>query len=223
MHQLLNIVINLLKWPVALASLLFIAPISYRLWKVIEYIANHADNYHYLLTGIAGYIVLWLFWFKQSVMLQWFSTLEHELTHAFFAMLSLNKVTGLNATGNAGGVTEYQGFGNWIISLAPYFVPSLSLIMLLALSIAKPAHYSVLFVVMGVTLAYHFLSTWEETHREQTDLQKTGWAFVWVFLPTANLLMLLVILTALPNDGLSTERSLRFVWQDVLMVWRVVI
>ena len=156
-------------------------------------------------------------------MLQWFSTLEHELTHAFFAMLSLNKVTGLNASGNAGGVTEYQGFGNWIISLAPYFVPSLSLIMLLALSIAKPAHYSVLFVVMGVTLAYHLLSTWEETHREQTDLQKTGWGFVWVFLPTANLLMLLVILTALPNDGLSTERSLRFVWQDVLMVWQVVI
>ena len=95
--------------------------------------------------------------------------------------------------------------------------------MLLALSIAKPAHYSVLFVVMGVTLAYHLLSTWEETHREQTDLQKTGWGFVWVFLPTANLLMLLVILTALPNDGLSTERSLRFVWQDVLMVWQVVI
>ena len=74
-------------------------------------------------------------------------------------MLSLNKVTGLNATGSAGGVTEHQGFGNWVNSLAAYFVPSSSLVMLLALSIAKPTHYSALFVAKGIALAYHFLST----------------------------------------------------------------
>ena len=59
--------------------------------------------------------------------MQWFSTLEHELTHAIFAILSLNRVTGLNATGREGGVTHYQGYGNWVITLAPYFVPTVTI------------------------------------------------------------------------------------------------
>jgi hypothetical protein len=69
---------------------------------------------------------------------------------------------------------------------------------------------------MGITIAYHFLSTWQETHFQQPDLKESGWLFVWLFLPTANILMLLILLTALPNDGLSTARSWDYLWQDVL-------
>jgi hypothetical protein len=68
---------------------------------------------------------------------------------------------------------------------------------------------------MGFSIAYHLQSTWEETHHAQTDLQQSGWLFSWLFLPTANLLMMLLMLTALPNDALSTERSLNYIWQDL--------
>jgi len=221
MHQFLNNLINLLKWPVAILSVLLFIPVSYRLWKVLDYIYHHIDAYSLLFYGIVAYFVLWNLWFKHSVMMQWFSTLEHELTHATFAILSLNRVTGLNATGREGGVTHYQGYGNWIITLAPYFVPTVSLVVLLFLSLAKPTYYSVLFFIMGLSIAYHLQSTWQETHRAQTDLQKSGWLFVWLFLPTANLLMMLIILTALPNDALSTARSLGYVWQDIQAYWFV--
>ena len=220
MHQLLNILINLLKWPIAILSIVLIIPVSYRLWKVLEYIYEHFDPYALLVYGIATYFILWWLWFRKSMMMGWFSTLEHELTHAIFAILSLNRVTGLNATGHSGGETQYQGYGNWIITLSPYFVPVLSLIMLLILSLAKSSYYPALLFIMGLTIAYHLQSTWQETHRFQTDLQKSGWLFVWLFLPTANLLMMLILLTALPNDALSTTRSLGFVWDDVLMGWK---
>ena len=219
MHQLLNSLINLLKWPVALFSLVLLIPVSQRLWNVLEYIYRHFDAYYLLFYGIGSYFILWYLWLQHSAMMRWFSTLEHELTHATFAILSLNRVTALNATSHAGGVMHYQGYGNWIITLAPYFVPTVSLLILLILALAKATHYPVLLFIMGFSIAYHLQSTWEETHPAQTDLQQSGWFFVWLFLPTANLLMMLVILTALPNDALSTERSLNYIWQDVQHYW----
>lgn len=219
MHFLLNKLINVLKWPIAILSIILFLPACYRLWQVLTYIYEHPTLYSSLLYGIACYAILWWLWLGRSVMGQWFSTLEHELTHAVFAILSLNRVTALNATGHAGGVMHYQGYGNWIITLAPYFVPSLSLIMLLILSLAKTTYLSPLMFAMGMTIAYHLLSTWRETHYQQPDLKEAGWIFSWLFLPTANILMLLIVLTALPNDGLSAIRSLDYIWQDVMLAW----
>ena len=44
----------------------------------------------------------------------------------------------------------------------------------------------VLRLLLGVTIAYHVLSTWSETHRHQTDLREVGWLFSTVFLVAAN-------------------------------------
>jgi hypothetical protein len=219
MQLLLNQVINILKWPVAFLSVIIFVPACYRLWRVMEYMYDYPSPYLMLLYGLGVYVILWLVWFKHSVMGQWFSTLEHELTHAIFAILSLNRVTGLNATGHSGGVMHYQGYGNWIITLSPYFVPTLSLLVLLVLSLAKPMYFPYLMFLMGMSIAYHLLSTWKETHYHQSDLQESGWIFVWLFLPTANILMLLIVLTALPNDALSATRSLDYIWQDIAEVW----
>lgn len=212
---MINSFINLLKWPLALLAVLFLIPVAHRLWRVLEHMYQYVDTYTMLIYGMLAYIGAWILWLKDSPMGQWFSTLEHEMTHAFFAIISFNRVVGLSATGHAGGVMQYQGYGNWLITISPYFVPSLSLLVLLGLSIAKPTFYPVLLFLMGFTLAYHLQSTLQETHLGQTDLQKSGWLFVILFLPTANLLMLLVLLTALPNDALSTERSLQYAWQDL--------
>ncbi len=219
MHQLLNSIINLLKWPIAVISVILFFPVINGLWDVLAYIFNHASYYSPLLYGAIVYFILWELWLKRSVMMNWFSTLDHELTHAVFAVLSLNRVTGLNATGYAGGATHYQGYRNWIITLSPYFVPLLSLIILLIFSLAKPSYYPVLSFMMGGSIAFHLQSTWRAAHRSQPDLERSGWIFVWLFLPTANLLMLLLLLTALPNDALSAERSLGYLWNDLSLWW----
>ena len=219
MQLLLNQLINLLKWPIAILSVIFFIPSCYRLWRVLEYIYEHTALYSMLLYGIVTYSFLWWLLLRRSVMSEWFCTLEHELTHAVFAILSLNRVTALNATGHSGGVMHYQGYGNWIITLSPYFVPSLSLIMLLVLSLAKTSHLPILLFIMGLTIAYHFLSTWKETHSQQSDLKQSGWLFAWAFLPTANILMLLFVLTALPHDALSTERSFGYIWHYLFLFW----
>ncbi|HFC91993.1 MAG TPA: hypothetical protein ENJ51_04195 [Leucothrix mucor] len=217
MQLLLNRLINFLKWPIGILSILLFMPACSHLWQVMGYIYKHSSNYSMLFYGFFAYSILWLLWIKQSMMARWFSTLEHEVTHSIFAIISLNRVVGLHATGGAGGVMYYHGPSNWIITLSPYFVPTLSLFILLFLSLVKTSHLSILFFLLGFSLAYNFLTMWKSIHYLQSDLVQSGWLFVCMFLPTANVLMLLIILTALPNDGLNTENSLLYVWQDAMV------
>jgi hypothetical protein len=204
---LLNAILTLCKWPTAVLAVLLLFPALGQLWVVAKHFYQHTDHYQTLFYGVAAYFALSWLWFKRSPMGEWFSTLEHELTHALFAALTLNRVTGLNATSHAGGVTHYHGYGNWLVTLAPYFVPTLSLLVLGIMQLAKNTHQPVLMAVMGFTLAYHAQSTWHETHTQQTDLQESGWLFCWLFLPAANVLMLLVVLAALPGDFLTVAKT----------------
>jgi hypothetical protein len=56
--------------------------------------------------------------------------------------------------------------------------------------------------LLGIALGYHFVSTYRETHREQTDLKVLGSMFSWMFLPAANLLMV-GFLIAFAHNGMD--------------------
>ena len=81
---------------------------------------------------------------------------------------------------------------------------------------AKSEFQPLLIFILGTSMAYHAQSTWLETHLNQTDLIKTGWLFVWLFLPAANLLMIMFLLTSIPDDALSFSRSMGYVWSDII-------
>lgn len=221
MASLLNRFISLCKWPLAVILLLLLPTLLQQFWAVIKHMTAHVLHYQWLLVGAGVYGVRWFLGLRHSTMMRWFSTLEHELTHAMVAILTLNRVTGLNAT-HTGGVMQFQGFGNWLITLAPYFIPTLSLLVLGMMSLAKATYYPALLVVMGFTIAYHVQSTWHELHGQQPDLHQAGWLFCWLFLPAANVLMALILLSALPNDALTWAKTQRVLlsalshWQTVL-------
>ena len=50
--------------------------------------------------------------------------IAHELTHSFFALLTFHKVKHIRvADDNSGGSMGFEGEGNWLIIIAPYFFP----------------------------------------------------------------------------------------------------
>ena len=50
--------------------------------------------------------------------------LAHELTHAFFAILTFHKVKGISINpDDTGGAMSFEGEGNWLIIIGPYFFP----------------------------------------------------------------------------------------------------
>jgi hypothetical protein len=186
--RVLDRVIGLLKWPVMIVALVLAPGLVYALFFVLRDAAREAGSCVPFLIGAGTYSLVWLALDRRR--LGFWSTLEHELTHALFAWLTFHRVVGFGATLRSGGHIRYTGKGNWLIAIAPYFFPTLSLIAIAILTWAPGHHLEIGGVVLGATVAYHVWSTWSETHRHQSDLREVGWLFSLIFLVSANVFVL---------------------------------
>jgi hypothetical protein len=120
-----------------------------------------------------------------------------------------------------GGQVRFTGEGNWLIVAAPYFFPTAAvLLFLLAYLLPFPGLPWQSFL-LGVALGYHIVSTYRETHKDQTDIQHLGILFCWLFLPAANLAVI-GALTAFAHGGsagLSLWLSDTFAAVTALIEW----
>ena len=184
MQTLLNKFIELLKWPVAIYMLLslpaFVQSISYFSIGNIPTIA--------LIGGFLAFFIIRGFMDSDSK-----TTMEiaaHEMTHAFFALLTLHKVKSLRVNPeNDGGAMSFEGPANWLIIIAPYFFPLFGMCVMFGISFYT--HYwqynFILSLIMGFFIGYHVDTVTSQIHEKQTDLPKVGYKFCFIFLPGANL------------------------------------
>jgi peptidase M50B-like protein len=185
----IDLLLAWLKWPVAIASALFLPGLVYALLLVVRAIGGSAEACVPFLAGAAGYTLLWWALLRRRQGTGFLATLEHELTHALVAWATFHRVTGFRVTLRSGGHIRYVGRGNWLIAVAPYFIPTLSLAVIAVLTLLPRQHLVAGGVVLGVTIAHHAFSTWSQTHRHQTDLQEAGALFSILFLGAANALV----------------------------------
>ena len=94
----------------------------------------------------------------------------------------------------------FEGQGNWLIHVAPYYFPTLAIPVVIYLYACAGTAPQWVDALLGATVAYHITSTWRETHWEQSDLQEIGFFFAFSFLPAANLAWLGALL-AFVHDG----------------------
>ena len=185
----------LLKWPVAAASLIFLPGLLYSLYFVARAIAAAPGRCYPFLFGAAAYALFWLLFIRRRPGVGFIATLEHELTHALFAWATFHRVIGFRATLRSGGHIRYVGRGNWLIATAPYFFPTLSILAIVVMRFLPGRDLTWAGAVLGVTVAYHALSNWSETHRHQSDLREAGWLFSLLFLGAANALVFGLLLS----------------------------
>lgn len=184
MRVLVDRFIELLKWPVALYMLLslpaYIQSLYYFKFTNLQYVA--------LFGGF------FLFFISRSMMDSSVKSnmeiVAHEMTHAFFALLTLHKVTGIRVEGdNSGGNMSFEGEGNWLIVIAPYFFPLFGFFYMIAFSVYT--HFApsnlILNGVLGFFIGYHLDTVGSQIHEKQTDLPKVSYKFCAMFLPAANL------------------------------------
>ena len=93
---------------------------------------------------------------------------EHELTHAFMALLFFRRITRFVVTRREGGYVQHSGgfggeLGDHLIGLAPYFLPTFSFILGFAYPMAPYSWKKWMLFAIGFTLAYHTFSTIRET------------------------------------------------------------
>jgi len=187
MAALIDRIFALIKWPVGVFALLILPGTVWALYDLGHAFYPHHKLYLPFLGGFFAYIILWNTFLKSPTWGSLMSTFEHELTHAVFAWATLHPVIDFKTTWKSGGHIKFRGEGNWLISIAPYFFPTASVAVALALIWMPDKWLMWTNGILGVTVAYHMTSTWIETHRDQPDLHKTTFTFALMFLPAANL------------------------------------
>ena len=195
MSESIDRLLNLLKWPCAIVAVLLLPGSVLALIDLLAQVASAPMPILPFVGGFLVYALLWWLFFRQRVFGALFSTLEHELTHAIFALLTLHRVTGIRATWRSGGGLTIRGKGNWLITISPYFCPTLCVLLFVPLVIVPSDKIVWLNALIGAALSYHLTSTWRETHLGQSDLQEVGLLFAWMFLPIANVAAFGVVLS----------------------------
>jgi hypothetical protein len=109
-----------------------------------------------------------------------FETFEHEMTHALVALLFFRDIKDFTVTRRGGQVWHSSGFGgefgDTIIGLAPYFLPTFTLISTLVRPFLGRSAFPLFDIWIGLTFGYHLWSTFLEirvnwSYRTFTDVR----------------------------------------------------
>lgn len=181
-----DFMLMLIKWPILIGCILAIMP---AFGLIISVFTQYMDNrvLYYFILPFCGTVVVWFTLFYHSSW-SFLSTLEHELTHLFFILLTFHKPTHLSVTLKSGGNVGFEGKGNWLIALSPYFFPLFPIIVMLCGLFYHqiPNYYLAVFALIS---AYHTVTTLTSIHAGQTDFVSGGKLFSLFFLPSVNLIM----------------------------------
>jgi hypothetical protein len=173
--------------------------------------------------GAGIFTLIWLIFLSRRD--SFWSVVEHELTHAVFALLFFKKVRTLNADRRRGGLVRVEG-GNFIIALAPYFFPFLSAIIIIIKPIIFSNYQWFLNALLGFTLTFHLLYLLNEFHPSQPDLRENGFIFSLIVVIFFNLFFIGLSLASLPgqwaNMASFIKMGLKESWQFMLYGWEII-
>lgn len=140
---------------------------------------------------LAGGFVFWIFLFVTLPRPMRTYVLAHELTHAFWALLMGARVSRLRVSNRGGSVNVSKT--NWVITLAPYFYPFYTvLVLVLFLVLARffdlRAYEPFWLALVGLTYAFHLTFTISILLQRQPDIQEHGRVFSYTVIYLLNLL-----------------------------------
>ncbi len=196
---------NQLKWPSAALAVVALPLFAWALIQLLFRVISSPLGLLPFAGGLVVFVLLWRRWLGHSRFGRLAITLEHESTHALFAWITGHRIVGFRASVGRGGEVRFAGEGNWLIVVAPYFFPTAALLLFLIAYLLPFPGLPWQSLLLGVALGYHIVSTIRETHKDQTDIQKLGKLFCWLFLPAANLAVvgLLISFAHGGSEGLS--------------------
>jgi len=138
------------------------------------------------LAGLAFWFWIWHAYLRKSPRTMW-HTWEHELTHALFCILTFTKVTAFHAdeksympegckstTKFAGHISHERvpGLRGVLITLAPYFFPTFTIILLLVWLGAKDSFQPIYEVLIGITFGYYLVNRYKDICRAKETAEK---------------------------------------------------
>lgn len=139
--------------------------------------------------------------------------LGHELTHALWGLVFGAHPHDIRV-GVSGGSVKLSKT-NFLITLAPYFFPFYTFVVIIAALITyafvKPLPFMPLWMfLVGFTWAFHALFTLQTLTERQPDIKLYGRVFSWVFIFLANVVLILVFIAS------TSELTFLQLWMLIL-------
>lgn len=217
MNKILDFLINFLRWPVACYFLISIPA----LLLSFNYFNYHSLKVYALGAGMFFYVATIIFAGYNNC--QSMQIISHELTHTFFALLTLHCAgrIRLNPDGS-GGSMRLLGGGNWLITLSPYFFPLFVFMYMLIMPflLTITAHHWLVYSIFGYFFAYYWATVISQVHPQQTDILREGYLFSSIIIIGANLYITGIILAFNSQQWLGIEKYLKLVHHLNLQQWQ---
>ncbi len=145
----------------------------------------------FFLAGIVAYLLLHILLYRPVFM----HVMAHEFTHAVWTLIFGGKVSEFHVTGNGGNVKVNRT--NFLISLAPYFFPLYTVVVLLQCLIIKKEFYDYAVFFVGFSLSFHIILTIHSIAQKQSDFNESGYLFSYAFVIFANILVIAGVFAAI--------------------------
>lgn len=216
MARYIDIFLLWIKWPVALFLLLSVPA----LLRSFDYFNFLTPKYYALAGGVILYFVTMVT--AGYNVCHNMQIISHELTHTFFAYLTLHDAgrIRLNPDGT-GGSMILKGRGNWIITLSPYFFPLFAFfyMLLMPFLLRISGEHWLVYGVFGYLIAYYWVTVAEQVHPKQTDIIKEGYIFSIITIVAANLWTTGIMLAFTSKLWEGVKIYLSLVWSLNLSFW----
>jgi len=171
--------------------LLFVAAVpalgGYALALYVE-IASALDYSTQARLGLAMVPAGMFLWLVLGRFLRFFHVFEHEVTHLVTGLFFFIQPRRLIAS-ESGGRMEMYG-NNFIVSLAPYFLPLISLVMMALMPLLDSTVNVYACAVLGLATGYHVITNMQEFSLQQPDIQSHGRVFSTLICLLGNVLAL---------------------------------
>ena len=173
--------------------------------------------YQWTGIGIVAFFVISRFFNKN---LNWFSTFSHELTHTIVSIFLFRKIHSFQA-GRGTGEISTSGNSNTLVfvDLAPYCLPIFTYFLLgLRMMLVKNMlmYYDIL---IGLSIGFHIYCFKTQTGNYQSDINKHPLYFSYLYIATALLFNLCVILVSYWND----KNVFTAFWYVLTQMWKTLI
>ncbi len=164
-------------------------------YKLIASKINISDLFLFIMT----FILLSIFYyFYLNKKIRFWQVFAHEISHMLFALLFFRKITSFVVAENSGTVA-YQGKGNWIITLAPYTFPLVTLV-LLAFSIIGNFYTIPHKIIITISYSLYFFRLIQDFSWSQSDVERAGRVFSTLWVLGINIVIFLFIFFYLQNN-----------------------
>lgn len=189
-RNVINRFLWIIRYPVGIFMLLQLPAVLMAYYQYFTGYWRWHDYTFYFVCGFGGASLVWIVAFIGRP--SFLKTLEHEICHAIVGLLTFNPPKEITVHETGGGYMRYTGEANWLMSLAPYYMPLTAFGMIgVAWVIHAATGETPLWILagIGVGCGYNIFANLGQIHPRQTDFVVAGRIFTVMFLPAANLMV----------------------------------